>query len=68
MLEIIEDIKECDIKSIAITTDMWTSLANKGFITITCHIINQYFVHKNYVLDTLEMTEDHTGANIAIRI
>ncbi len=40
MLEIIEDIKECDIKSIAITTDMWTSLANKGFITITCHIIN----------------------------
>ena len=49
----------------ALTTDMWTSLANKGFITITCHYIYQDWKLNNTLLATRITSDRHTGINIA---
>ena len=49
----------------ALTTDMWTSLANKGFITVTCHYISQDWKLNNTLLATRITSDRHTGVNIA---
>ena len=47
------------------TTDMWTSLSNKSFITVTFHAISPIWRFNSYVLDTIEVKDKHTGENIA---
>ena len=65
-----DNVKEAVIKSlkgqhVSLTTDMWTSAANHGYITLTCHYITEDWQLKNNVLATRELKERHTGVNIA---
>lgn len=53
-----------DEPSIAFTTDMWTSVATEGYITVTGHYINDNFEMNNVMLATRELEERHTGENI----
>ncbi|KAK6175828.1 hypothetical protein SNE40_014212 [Patella caerulea] len=47
------------------TTDAWTSLANEGYTTITIHYIDSEWNDHHRVLNTHEVTERHTGLNLA---
>ena len=52
-------------QSIAATTDLWTSNAMQGFITLTGHYVSPDWVLETNVLATRVVTERHTGSNIA---
>ena len=47
------------------TTDIWTSCHNEAYTGITIHFVNANYQLKNYLLETLEFPETHTGTNIA---
>ncbi|XP_044581542.1 zinc finger BED domain-containing protein RICESLEEPER 3-like [Cotesia glomerata] len=49
---------------VSITTDAWTSRSAVSFITITVHAIDELWNLFSVTLNTLEMTESHSAANI----
>ena len=61
-----QDVKSC-LKDLPVcfTTDMWTSVATQGYITVTAHYIDADWNLVNLVLATREMDCRHTGENIA---
>lgn len=56
-------IKNVDFLSL--TTDCWTSTSNQPFIALTCHFINSSSGLSSACLGCVELSEDHTGDNIA---
>uniref|UniRef100_A0A9J8BL29 BED-type domain-containing protein n=1 Tax=Cyprinus carpio carpio TaxID=630221 RepID=A0A9J8BL29_CYPCA len=50
---------------IAITTDGWTSRATHSYITIKAHVLTSEWEMQYYVLQTRQLSESHTGVNIA---
>lgn len=58
-----EYLKNADC--VALTTDSWTSRATQSYITITAEVINEKWERKSFVLQTRELSESHTGVNIA---
>ncbi len=60
-----EDIEKCG--HVALTSDIWTSSAVDGYITLTAHFITDWQLHTR-VLTTAGMPERHTGVNIADRM
>ncbi|XP_056120602.1 E3 SUMO-protein ligase ZBED1-like [Rhinichthys klamathensis goyatoka] len=58
-----EYLKNADC--VALTTDSWTSRATQSYVTITAEVINDKWVRKSFVLQTRELSESHTGVNIA---
>lgn len=55
------------VENLAITTDLWTSVANESFVTVTCHFIDKEFLLRSAVLSTdqLNETTNHSAQNIA---
>ena len=53
-------------KHLAITTDIWTSLRMQSYITVTAHHLStsDKTTMQNYVLDTRQVMEGHTGNNV----
>lgn len=49
---------------VSITTDAWSSLATKSFLTITVHAVDDLFNSRSFTLDTLEMSKRHSAINI----
>lgn len=62
-----QSVKEClkNADCIALTTDGWTSRATQSYITITAQVIDEKWESKSFVLQTRELSESHTGVNIA---
>lgn len=54
-----------DANFFTFTTDCWTSNSNVPFIGLTCHFINANFKLSSVCLGCIELSEDHTGENIA---
>lgn len=54
-------LNECQI--VALTTDMWSSPANEGLITTTCHFLLKSKL-ESVVLDTELVRGSHTAATI----
>ncbi|KAL4131395.1 hypothetical protein QTP88_008711 [Uroleucon formosanum] len=54
-----------DSKSIACTSDCWSSLSQNSYITVTTHIIDDQWCLKSYTLTTHAMEESHTAVNLA---
>ena len=50
---------------VALTTDMWTSVASDPYMTVTAHFITDSWVLQSCVLMTRATTDRHTGENIA---
>lgn len=48
----------------AFTTDIWTSSTAEGYLTFTCHYINELFDLQAYILETTLLKESHTGEHI----
>ena len=53
---------------VALTTDMWSSAANEGYLTITAHFVDGTWNLNNFVLTTRSVEDRHTGLNIANEI
>ena len=53
---------------VSITTDLWTSVATKCFMTVTGHFITENWQLNAKVLATRALDVSHTGRNIADRI
>ena len=53
---------------VSITSDLWTSTAQQGYIGITAHYISSDWILSSKVLGTRLVVERHTGTNIASEI
>ena len=60
MLKVVES-QNC----IALTTDMWTSHATQGYIMLSSHYVNDNWELRSQILATRNITDRHTGENIA---
>lgn len=49
---------------IALTTDIWTSVATQSYITVTAHFISSNWELKTCLLQTANFPENHTADNI----
>ena len=54
--------------SMALTTDIWTSMTTEAYMTVTCHFIDPNLKLQNFVLETIRFPERHTGVNIAEKL
>ncbi|KAL4465547.1 hypothetical protein ABPG72_013996 [Tetrahymena utriculariae] len=67
-----EKIKESITKEInsqqnyglSVTTDIWTAVNNKSFITATIHFIDSNFQSQTRILSTVEIVDNHTAENM----
>ncbi|RXM92225.1 Zinc finger BED domain-containing protein 1 [Acipenser ruthenus] len=50
--------------SIALTTDIWTSIATEAYLSVTAHFITPAWTMKTINLTSKPLTERHTGGNI----
>uniref|UniRef100_A0A1A8ACL7 Uncharacterized protein n=1 Tax=Nothobranchius furzeri TaxID=105023 RepID=A0A1A8ACL7_NOTFU len=51
---------------IAITADIWTSVANEAYLGITCHYIGTEWQMESICLSTMPLEDRHTAQNIAM--
>ena len=56
------------LSSVSLTTDIWTSMANEAYITISAHWISPSWEVISCVLETKEFPDSHTGVAIAEKI
>src|SRR5271169_1700 len=49
---------------ISYTTDIWTSILAKAFLTITAHFINKEWELQSVIVDFIQIWGKHTGENI----
>ncbi|KAE8288344.1 Zinc finger BED domain-containing protein 4 [Larimichthys crocea] len=61
--EIVSSLLNAD--RVAVTCDVWTSVATESFVTVTVHFITDEWELKAHVLQTRAMHESHMGANMA---
>jgi len=52
------------VEHCSITTDLWTSQATMGYVTVTCHFLTDDWEIKSAVLDTVQIQDSHTAENI----
>jgi len=52
-------------KEFSLTTGGWTSRANHSYITHTIHYIDESGYLQPHILDTAEMSLEHTDINLA---
>ena len=50
---------------VAMTTDLWTSIGARSYITVTGHFITAEWQYRSIVLATRPMDERHTGIHVA---
>ena len=50
---------------LALTTDVWTSVAIEAYLGVTCHYITDDWDMKSICLTTMPLQDRHTGSNIA---
>jgi hypothetical protein len=60
---LIEKLNQAD--NVALTADLWTSINNLSFITVTCHSIINFKLH-DFVLTTRSLGDiNHGGENLS---
>ncbi len=50
---------------LALTTDVWTSVATEAYLGITCHYITDDWDMQSFCLTTMPLQDRHTASNIA---
>lgn len=61
--KLIKTLEGCE--SVALTTDIWTSVGVEAFMGVTCHCVGNNWELNSFILTTLPLDERHTAANIA---
>uniref|UniRef100_A0A3B5A3U7 BED-type domain-containing protein n=1 Tax=Stegastes partitus TaxID=144197 RepID=A0A3B5A3U7_9TELE len=54
-----------EIDGIALTTDIWTSVAAEAYLGVTCHFLGEDWGMKSHSLTTMPLEERHSAENIA---
>ena len=54
-----------NIDSLSITTDIWSSVAQESYISLTCHSSTKEFQYQHMCLHDAPFNEQHTGEHIA---
>lgn len=49
---------------VSLTSDIWTSMANDPYLSVTCHFIDNEWTLRNFLLDTFHFPHPHDGAFI----
>ncbi len=62
--KLIEKIR-VEVKSVSLTTDMWTARNGQGYIGITCSYINSNFILNEITLTVNHIRYPHTAQHIA---
>ncbi|XP_054861960.1 uncharacterized protein LOC129347772 [Amphiprion ocellaris] len=50
---------------LALTADIWTSVANEAYLGVTCHYITEDWDMQSVCLTTMPLQDRHTASNIA---
>lgn len=50
--------------SVVLATDMWTSVSTEAYLTVTCHLIENWQM-REFVLETHTFHGEHTADNIS---
>lgn len=50
---------------VALTTDIWTSVATEAYLGVTCHFLGDDWEMKSFSLTTMPLEEMHIATNIA---
>ena len=53
------------VSYVAVTADVWTSIATDSYLTVTVHYLDDEWAMKSVILGTLPLSESHTGVNLA---
>lgn len=53
--------------SVVLTTDMWTSVSTEAYLTVTCHLIENWQM-REFVLETHTFHGQHTADNISLAL
>ena len=53
---------------VCLTTDIWTSRTTQGYMTVTCHFINELWQMQSIILETFNLCVSHTAENIAAEL
>lgn len=53
--------------SVVLTTDMWTSVSTEAYLTVTCHLIENWQM-REFVLETHTFHGQHTADNISLEL
>lgn len=56
-----------DVNSVVLTTDMWTSVSTEAYLTVTCHVIENWQM-REFVLETHVFHGQHTADNISLEL
>ena len=56
------------VKFCSLTKDLWTSVATRGFMTVTCHFLTCDWVLQSSVLSTIHVSNAHTAENLAAEL
>ena len=54
--------------NIALSTDIWTSIATQAYITVAAHFISPDWELNTFLLQTINFPENHTAENISEKI
>ena len=65
---VISHLSSDAVEFLSLTTDLWTSIAQDGYIGVTAHFIDLEWEMKSIILTVEEMDERHTAANISERL
>ena len=57
-------MEEMSGQQVALTTDLWTSMATDSYITITCHFVSNSWEMRNLAVATRPFDTQHSGDNI----
>src|SRR6266542_1745459 len=66
--EIIKNYIKNIPEKVGLTTDIWSTIKNEGFLGITIHYINENWILKHFTLDIFQFKGSHTGEAIAKEI
>ena len=53
---------------VALSTDIWTSIATQAYITVTIHYVSPNWELNTFLLQTIEFPENHNADNISEKI
>ena len=64
----LKEVLQKEAKNVSLTTDIWTSIANDAYLTVSAHFISTDWTLYSVVLCTCAFPERHTGVEISHKL
>ncbi|XP_043109561.1 uncharacterized protein LOC122355401 [Puntigrus tetrazona] len=61
----IQSVQECleSVDTVALSSEVWNTSTNKTYMTTTCHLIDNAWTQRSYVLETTPLPEEYKPNN-----